>query len=504
MSQNLRLIHRLLAAPCIGLFVVASCGPHRPPSPPAAAPAARPVSSAQPAAAAVAAPPSAAVAPPSEAARLITATSIRSHLEFLASDALNGRGSGTRDEWIAATYIASHFRRWGLEPMGDEGGYVQAIEMARYEATAPPVLSAGALSLTHGREMLVQTFGFPAATTGPLHRYVRGVPVPAGAIVLMPEDATLPADRTATASAALILSVETPQLRATWEAAAGRPLATAPRTLKLAATAPPSVTRVALDRAAFAAWQALPAATPVTFTASVRQAQPSTFTWNAVAKLRGSAPAAAEEVIVLSAHLDHLGNRGTGADTIFNGADDDASGTVAVMELAEALARGPRPRRSLVFALFGSEESGGAGAGYFVNLPVVPLSQIVADLQFEMLGRADDKVPPRTLWLTGYGLSNLGAELARQGARLVDDPRPDQSFFTRSDNIRFARRGVVAHTVSSFNLHTDYHRASDEVRLIDLDHMTDAIRSLLEPVRWLANASFRPVWAPNGCPAPCR
>ena len=121
-----------------------------------------------------------------------------------------------------------------------------------------------------------------------------------------------------------------------------------------------------------------------------------------------------------------------------------------------------------------------------------------------MLGRADDKVPPRTLWLTGYSLSNLGPELARQGARLVDDPRPDQSFFTRSDNIRFARRGIVAHTVSSFNLHTDYHRVTDEVRLIDLDHMTDAIRSMLEPVRSLANGTFKPTWVPGNCPAPCR
>ncbi len=88
---------------------------------------------------------------------LITESSIRAHMEFLASDALNGRGSGTRDEWIAATYIASQFRRWGLEPFGDDGGYVQQIEMAGAEATAPPTLTAGALTLTHGKEMIVAT-----------------------------------------------------------------------------------------------------------------------------------------------------------------------------------------------------------------------------------------------------------------------------------------------------------------------------------------------------------
>jgi len=125
-------------------------------------------------------------------------------------------------------------------------------------------------------------------------------------------------------------------------------------------------------------------------------------------------------------------------------------------------------------------------------------------LQFEMLARPDPMVPPHTLWLTGYPLSNLGAELARQGARLVADPHLSENFFMRSDNIRFARRGVVAHTVSSYGLHKDYHQPSDEIRLVDFAHMTEAIQSLLEPVRWLANSTFKPAWAPNACPAPCR
>jgi Zn-dependent M28 family amino/carboxypeptidase len=246
--------------------------------------------------------------------------------------------------------------------------------------------------------------------------------------------------------------------------------------------------------------------TTLRFFADTRTAEPTAHTWNAVARLTGSDPALSKDVIVLSAHLDHVGMRPTasGADKIYNGADDDASGTVAVMALAHALAQGARPKRTIVFALFGSEETGGRGAGFFVDLPVVPLEQIVADLQFEMLGRPDPLVPAKSLWLTGYERSNLGAELARQGARLVADPRPDQSFFTRSDNIRFARRGVVAHTVSSFNLHKEYHQPSDEIGLIDFAHMTEAVRSLLEPVRWLANSAFRPEWAPNGCPAPCK
>jgi aminopeptidase YwaD len=426
-------------------------------------------------------------------------------MEFLASDALNGRGSGTRDEWIAATYIASAFRRWGLEPMGDDGGYVQTVEMSRAEATAPPVLTAGSLRATHGKEMVVQTLGSPATISGLLQKFSPGTAVADGAILLMPEEATN-ADRAAASRAGLILSIESAQARASWDAASARVVAGPSRPIKFLASAAPVATRVFLDKATYAALQAMPAGAPVSFAAAIRSSQPSAFTWNAVAKMTGSDVTASREVIVLSAHLDHLGRPATaaGADAIFNGADDDASGTVAVMELAEALARGPRPKRTLVFALFGSEESGGAGAGYFVNLPVVPLAQIVADLQFEMLGRPDEKVAQHTLWLTGYSLSNLGPELARQGARLVDDPHPDQSFFTRSDNIRFARRGIIAHTVSSFNLHADYHRASDEVKTIDFAHMTDAIRSMLEPMRSLANSSFRPTWIAGGCPAPCR
>ena len=275
-----------------------------------------------------------------------------------------------------------------------------------------------------------------------------------------------------------------------------------PRVVKLTANRP---TLIYLDKAAHAAVSAGPDSPNVRFTADVAPTAP-TYTWNAVGRITGTDPVLSKQVIVLSAHLDHIGARppAPGTDTINNGADDDASGTVAVMMLAEALAKGPRPKRTIVFALFGSEERGGFGAGYFVDLPVVPLAGIVADLQFEMIGRADPAVPARTLWLTGYERSNLGPELAKQGARLVADPHPEQSFFTRSDNIRFARRGVIAHTVSSYNLHKEYHQPSDEVSKIDFEHMTESIRSMLEPVRWLANSDFKPVWAPGGCPAPCK
>ena len=227
----------------------------------------------------------------------------------------------------------------------------------------------------------------------------------------------------------------------------------------------------------------------------------SRTTWNVIGILKGSDPRAASEVIMISAHLDHIGvNESLTGDKIFNGADDDASGSVAVMELARVLASGKRPRRTIYFICFGSEERGGHGSRYFIANSPVPLTQIVADLNLEMLGRPDPKVPPGTLWLTGFERSTLGPELARRGAALVADPRPEQNFFRRSDNYILALRGVIAHTVSSFGMHTDYHRPSDEVSKIDFPFMTRSLNSLVKPVRWLANSNFRPSWLPGQAP----
>jgi Zn-dependent M28 family amino/carboxypeptidase len=232
-----------------------------------------------------------------------------------------------------------------------------------------------------------------------------------------------------------------------------------------------------------------------------RVALESRTTWNVIGILRGSDRRAASEVIMISAHLDHLGvNEALTGDKIFNGADDDASGSVAVIELARVLASGKRPRRTIYFICFGSEERGGHGSRYFIANSPVPLTQIVADLNLEMLGRPDPKVPPGTLWLTGFERSTLGPELVRRGAALVADPRPEQNFFRRSDNYILALRGVIAHTVSSFGMHTDYHRPSDEVSKIDFPFMTNSLSSLVKPVRWLANSNFRPAWLPGQAP----
>ncbi len=212
-------------------------------------------------------------------------------------------------------------------------------------------------------------------------------------------------------------------------------------------------------------------------------------TWNVLAKLDGTSEK--QQIILLSAHLDHLGVKN---GKTYPGADDDGSGTVAVMELARALAAQPRPRRTVVFGLWGSEETGLRGARYFLKHPTFDLHDIIVNIEFEMIGRPDPKLKPDQLWLTGWQRTDLGPELAAHGARLVGDPHPDQNFFTRSDNYALARHGIDAQTISSYGLHKDYHQPTDTLDRIDWEHLDSAIASIIAPVAWLANSDFLPSW----------
>jgi len=211
--------------------------------------------------------------------------------------------------------------------------------------------------------------------------------------------------------------------------------------------------------------------------------------WNVLAKIKGTTEK--QQIILLSAHLDHLGVKN---GYTYPGADDDASGVAAVMELARALAKGPRPERTVVFALWGSEEKGLVGASYFLKHPTFDLHDIVANLEFEMIGRADPKVKPDQLWFTGWERTDLGPALAAHGAQLVGDPHPEQNFFTRSDNYALAKDGIIAQTVSSYGLHKDYHQPTDTLDRIDWQHLDSAIGSMIAPVSWLANSDFTPKW----------
>jgi len=225
---------------------------------------------------------------------------------------------------------------------------------------------------------------------------------------------------------------------------------------------------------------------------------------NVVGYIAGSDPTLRREAIVVGAHFDHIGIARTpvNGDSINNGADDDASGVIAMLEIARALKSGPPPKRTIIFAAFAGEEVGGYGARWYMAHPTIPLEQTAAQLQIEMIGRPDSLAGgPGKAWLTGYELSTMGGALAAAGVPIVQDPRPDQRFFMRSDNYRFALAGIPAHTLSSFNLHTDYHRVGDEVSKVDFAHMTQVIEAGARAVRLLADGP-KPEWLPGKKPEP--
>jgi hypothetical protein len=431
---------------------------------------------------------------------------VRAQMEFLASDALQGRGSGTQFELLAGQYIASQLQQFGIEPAGDADAagsktFIQTVNITRNTFAAAPKLGYSAngstVVLEHGKEMVVLRTG-AAQISGNLQKISLDEKPQAGSIAFVrlregdaAQNLNQKLQSISASGAKAVIVEETPQWRAQWENIAKRNLSFT----TITGSAGNSFNLIVVSKGAANSLSQIADGTNIEIKGELAAPQ-TQQTWNAVGKLTGSDARLGSEVILLSAHMDHLGVRqdAPGEDKIYNGADDDASGCVAVLELARVLANGMQPKRTIYFAFFGSEEAGGYGSRFFADNLAFPKDKLIANLQFEMLGRPDAKVAAEQLWLTGYDRSNLGAELARQGAKLVADPHPDQNFFQRSDNYTLARQGIVAHTVSSFGLHTDYHRASDELKTIDFNHMTRAINSMIKPIQWLVNSDFKPAW----------
>jgi hypothetical protein len=220
---------------------------------------------------------------------------------------------------------------------------------------------------------------------------------------------------------------------------------------------------------------------------------------NTVGILPGTDPLLRDEYIVISAHMDHVGvNAANPGDSIWNGADDDASGTAGVLALAEAMAAAP-PRRSVIFLTVSGEEKGLFGSRWFAENPPVPIGQLVANLNLDMIGRnwTDSIV------VIGMEHSDLGATV-RDAARLnpglgltvSDDLWPRESFFIRSDHYNFARRGVPA--LFFFNgTHEDYHRPSDSPDKIDAEKAARVVQLVYHTAVAVANAPKRPEWDPE-------
>lgn len=433
-------------------------------------------------------------------------------MDFLAADALRGRGSATPNELVAATYVGAVLEQYGIAPAGGDGTYIQRAVILQPKLKAAPVVRFGTgestRAWTYGQDFEVEFFAKPTFQ-GPLQRIDAGaqfdpkkLKITPGAVVLVTgQDRKKMRDVIFAAingGAVAAMSVTDADHKA-WNLVHDWP--NPPKRLEGQAGGMGMEDFgdvLLLSEAAFAALKDVPEGTVFTLESELGEPDKS-FTWNALGRIAGTDTQAG--AILLSAHLDHLGiGPEVNGDSIYNGADDDASGTTAVLELARTVAAGPKPRRTVIFALFGSEEAGGLGSTWFQGHPPVPLNQIAANLEFEMIGRTDSKYAADKLWLTGWERSNLGPSLAAHGAKLEADKRPEEHFFQRSDNIVLAKKGVVAQTVSSFGLHKDYHQPSDDLAHIDFQHMTSAIGSMIRPVQWLVNSAFTPKWNPGGKP----
>jgi hypothetical protein len=220
---------------------------------------------------------------------------------------------------------------------------------------------------------------------------------------------------------------------------------------------------------------------------------PNTIGW-----IEGSDPVLKEEYIVLTAHMDHVGvGRPVNGDSIYNGADDDASGTVTIIELAEAFASLPEaPRRSIVFMTVSGEEKGLLGSGWYADHPTFPLAQTVANLNMDMVGRNWTD----TIVAIGKQESTLGplvdkisAEHPELDMEVIDDIWPEEGFYSRSDHYNFARNGVPI--LFFFNgTHDDYHQPSDHAELIAYDKMSRIGKLVFYLGYEVANAAERPAW----------
>jgi len=450
---------------------------------------------------------------------------------------MRGRYTPSPELEEAANYIAGQFRSFGLKPGGDAGGYLQRYSVNQIvpDTAKARVAIEGGPTWRLGHEVMYQfRSGLPAGpVTGPAVVVTGTPPAPPadpgvkGAIVIAvaPAGAAGASLRQATAAlmpliqggaAAVIVALSVPD--SVW-AAMGRlqsrptselswePSALPPLLLVRDPEIAPVLTQQGLDLAALRGAAEAPfTVTPLPnlhLTVDLaRTAIQSVSAPNVVGILEGSDPQLKNEYVVFSGHMDHVGVGRPDArgDSIYNGADDDASGTTAVIELAEAFAQlSPRPKRSLIFLTVSGEERGLWGSGYFTAKPPVPMSQIVADLNSDMVGRNWKD----TIVVIGRQHSDLGETLARVNAAhreldmtAIDDIWPEERFYFRSDHYNFARRGVPI--LFFFNgVHPDYHRPSDEPSKIDAEKESRIIKLVFYLGLQVADNPERPKWNPE-------
>jgi hypothetical protein len=417
----------------------------------------------------------------------ISAQSLRGHLSFIASDLLEGRATPSRGLDLAAEYIAAQFRRAGLEPVGDDG-YFQTATLIQRE----PNWDGFEMTVTGGGKTIridkSEAYLLPAAALN-----LRDVPV-------IVADQNTPAEQTrgkvvfvanwrgrgSFDQASLVIAssgnIPTgPQVRDP-EAGVGRGAISLVNKPELAAFLKDNPD----------------ARLSVHMAASIDR---PVKVHNVAGLLRGSDPELSDTYVLLTAHYDHLGTRATGDDKIFNGANDDGSGTVSVVEIASAIAAlKEHPKRSVLFMTFFGEERGLVGSRYYGRHPIVPLDKTVADLNLEQIGRTDasDGAQIGTASITGFDFSELPGILADAGqivgVKVYKNEEASDAYFGRSDNQALADVGIPAHTLCVAFDYPDYHKVSDHWEKVDYANMAKVDRAIALALLHVASDAPPPKW----------
>jgi hypothetical protein len=466
------------------------------------------------------------------AADYVTAADITRRIAIIADDSMRGRDTPSPELEQVASWIAAEFRSFGLRPGGANGTFFQRYPLVRTELdTAATFLSwsrgrgaAATIKPRDGLEILdLERSPVAGDWTGPVVLGTEGASHPtAGAWIVEPAqpglDALYDAVRRAFTVGAAGLVLVAPRRdpgrhaladngASSWRVEGPEPLGGGRFPLVLEIPETTAARAFGIGPAMLRGELPLPRDWSLTLHVARRTAARATAP-NVVGVLEGSDPKLAGQYVLLSAHMDHIGVasgtnascRAVGGDSICNGDDDDASGTVAVIETARAFTRLiPRPRRSVVFITVSGEEKGLWGSEYFAGHPVVPLDSVVADLNIDMVGRNWTD----TIAVIGKEQSSLGPTVdsvaaAHPELRMtpIRDPWPAENFYVRSDHYNFARRGVPI--LFFFNgVHADYHRVSDEVAKIDGEKEARIVKLIFYTGLALTEADGRPRWDPR-------
>jgi hypothetical protein len=471
-------------------------------------------------------------APLSSAAATLTARDVARRIGIIADDSMMGRDTPSRGLELTARYVADQFRRFGLRPGGDQGTWFQRYPItrrrlelersqvvfstgsaadsarfttsARYDGGSVPqkavqesaVLVAGAQTAESAGELTLKdkvVLYAPSvhAEPGIIQQVVRALYLAAPMALILLNDAD-------SASFAAALPRRSPE-RVVVGSSTVSPVVIQVRAgavLKSLAAAGVDLARArSADEPLVRELRGLKVTVEMKDTITLSLSAPNT-----VGILEGADPLLKNEYLVYSAHMDHIGITPGRPDSINNGADDDASGTTGVVELAEAFSRpGARPKRSIIFLTVSGEEKGLWGSNVFTARPPVPIKQIVADINIDMIGRNW----PDTIVAIGKEHSDLGATLERVnaahrelGMTAIDDRWPLERFYFRSDHYNFARRGVPI--LFFFNgVHEDYHEVTDSPEKINSEKEARILQLLFYLGQEIANARQRPQWNPE-------